>query len=185
MSYITVPDASQLAAGTRDQMELFAVAHGHFSALRAVVARFPAALGALDNQYSLIMGRGRLDRWVREAVFAACSAERGDAYLAKAMGAEAMRHGADPAWVNGLLTRGSNPAGAGEAVGALVKFARKMAREPYKSVEADVSALHAAGWANEDLVELLSVISLSAYMDTLSLSLRIGPQAAPSQLTEE
>jgi uncharacterized protein YciW len=95
------------------------------------------------------------------------------------MAAEAVRHGADPAWVNGLLTQGSNPAGAGEAVGALIKFARKMAREPYKSVEADVGALHAAGWANEDLVELLSVISLSAYMDTLSLSLRIGPQAAP------
>ena len=104
MSYITVPEASQLTAGARDQMELFAAAHGHFSALRAVVARFPAALGALDNQYSLIMGRGRLDRWVREAVFATCSAERGDAYLAGAMAAEAVRHGADPTWVNGLLT---------------------------------------------------------------------------------
>jgi hypothetical protein len=52
MSYITVPEASQLTAGARDQIELFAAAHGHFSALRAVVARFPAALGALDNQYS-------------------------------------------------------------------------------------------------------------------------------------
>ena len=50
MSYITAPEASQLTAGTRDQLELFAAAHGHFSALRAIVARFPAALGALDNQ---------------------------------------------------------------------------------------------------------------------------------------
>jgi NAD(P)-dependent dehydrogenase (short-subunit alcohol dehydrogenase family) len=187
MSYITAPEASQLTAGTRDQLELFAAAHGHFSALRAIVARFPAALGALDNQYSLIMGRGRLDRWAREAVFAACSAERGNAYLAGAMAAEAVRHGADPDWVNGLLTQDSNPIEAGEAVGALIKFARKMAREPYKSVEAGVSALHAAGWANEDLVELLSVISLSAYMDTLSLSLRIGGAsgAAASQLRSE
>ncbi len=178
MPYITAPEESQLAAGTRDQLALFADKHWHFSALRGVVARFPAALGALDNQYSLIIGGGRLDRWVREAVFAACSAERGDAYLANALAAEAVRHGADAAWVNGLLSRDANSAESGDPVAALIKFARKMAREPYKSVPGDVSALHAAGWANEDLVELLSVVSLSAYMDTLSLSLRIGQQTA-------
>ena len=49
-----------------------------------------------------------------------------------------------------------------------------MALEPYKSVPGDVGSLHAAGWADEDLIEVLSVVSLSAYMDVLSLSLRIG-----------
>jgi len=70
-------------------------AHGHFAALREVAARFPAALRALDNQYRLIMGRGRLERWVQDAVFADCSAERGNDYLANAMAGEAVRHGAD------------------------------------------------------------------------------------------
>jgi alkylhydroperoxidase family enzyme len=178
MSYITAPETAQLTAGTRDQLDRFADEHGHFSELRAVVARFPAALAALDNQYRLIIGSGRLDRWVREAVFAACSAERGNAYLANALAGQAVRHGADPDLSNGLVARDAGSPGPGGPIGALIAFARKMALKPYKSVEADVSSLHAAGWANEDLVEVLSVISLSAYLDTLSLSLRIGQQTA-------
>ena len=60
-----------------------------------------------------------------------------------------------------------------------------MALEPYKSVPGDVGSLHAAGWADEDLVEVLSVVSLSAYMDILSLSLRIGQQADPAGTAEQ
>ena len=37
---------------------------------------------------------------------------------------------------------------------------------------------------DEDLVEVLSVVSLSAYMDILSLSLRIGQQATPGAPAE-
>ena len=179
MSYITAPEASQLTAGTLGQLDQFADDHRHFSELRSIVARFPAALSALDNQYRLIMGSGRLDRWVREAVFTACSAERGNVYLASALASQAVRHGADPDLVNVLVSQDVGSQGPDGPVGALIAFARKMALEPYKSVESDVSALHAAGWANEDLVEALSVISLSAYLDTLCLSLRIGQQTAP------
>ena len=174
MTYIAAPAPSELAAETRAQLAAFADAHGHFAALRAVVARFPAALQALDNQYRLIMGRGRLDRWVRDAVFAVCSAERGNAYLADALAREATRHGADAEWVNSLSAPDAASAEPGDSVGELIRFSRKAALEPYKSVPGDVSSLHAAGWANEDLVEVLSVVSLSAYMDILSLSLRIG-----------
>jgi alkylhydroperoxidase family enzyme len=180
MSYVTAPGRSRLAPGTRDQLAAFAGEHGHFSELRAVVARFPAALAALDNQYRLIMGSGRLDRWVREAVFAACSAERGNTYLARALAGQSARHGGDPDLVTGLVAGGAGATGPGGPVGALITFARKMALEPYKSVAGDVSALHAAGWDNQDLVEILSVISLSAYLDTLCLSLRIGPQPTPA-----
>jgi hypothetical protein len=96
MTYIAPAALSELTPETRGQLAAFASAHGHFPALRAVVARFPAALRALDNQYSLIMGRGRLDRWVRDAVFAVCSAERGNGYLADALAREAVRHGGTP-----------------------------------------------------------------------------------------
>jgi hypothetical protein len=180
MSYVTAPDTSRLAPETRDQLAVFADEHGHFGELRAVVARFPAALAALDNQYRLIMGSGRLDRWVREAVFAACSAERGNACLASALALQAARHGADPGLVEGILVRDPGSPGLADPVGALITFARKMALEPYKSVAGDVSSLHAAGWDNQDLVEILSVVSLSAYLDTLSLSLHIGPQTVPA-----
>lgn len=174
MAYIAPPEPSALAAETRFQLAAFASEHGHFAALRAVAARFPAALTALDNQYRLIMGQGRLERWVRDAVFAACSAQRGNAYLADALAGEARRHGADGDWLRALRAGDPGfPAPCDEA-GALVTFARKMALEPYKSVPGDIGALHAAGWANEDLVEVLTVVSLSAYMDTLTLALGLG-----------
>ena len=180
MTYIAPPAPSQLTPETRDQLAAFAAEHGHFSTLRAIAARFPAALRALDNQYRLIMGRGGLDRWVRDAVFAVCSAERGNAYLADALAGEAVRHGADPDWIKGLRAPGAGSPRPGDGIGALIRFSRKMALEPYKSVPGDVGSLHAAGWADEDLVEVLSVVSLSAYMDILSLSLRIGQQADPA-----
>jgi alkylhydroperoxidase/carboxymuconolactone decarboxylase family protein YurZ len=173
MTYIAPP--SELAPETRGQLEAFADAHGHFVALRAVVARFPAALKALDNQYRLIMGRGRLDRWVRDAVFSVSSAERGNTYLADAMAREAVRHGANAEWIKSIVKR--QDAAVPEprqGLRSLITFSRKAAVAPYKSVPGDVSSLRAAGWTNEDLVEVLSVISLSVYMDILSLSLRIG-----------
>jgi alkylhydroperoxidase family enzyme len=185
MTYIAPPAPSQLAPETRDQLAAFAGAHGHFAALREVAARFPAALRALDNQYRLIMGRGRLDRWVRDAVFAVSSAERGNAYLADALAGEAVRHGADADWIKGLRAPDVGSPGPGDSVAALIRFSRKMALEPYKSVPGDVDSLHAAGWADEDLVEVLSVVSLSAYMDILSLSLRIGQQADRAGTAEQ
>ena len=130
-------------------------------------------------------GTGPLDRWVRDAVFAVSSAERGNAYLADALAGEAVRHGADADWIRGLRAPGAGSPGPGDSVGALIRFSRKMALEPYKSVPGDVGSLHAAGWADEDLVEVLSVVSLSAYMDILSLSLRIGQQADPAGTDEQ
>jgi hypothetical protein len=184
MTYIDPPDPAELAPETRDQLAAFAGEHGHLGELRALAARFPAALRALDNQYRLIMGRGRLDGWVRDAVFAACSAERGNAYLADALAGQAVRHGADADCIKGLRVQDADSAGPGDSVGTLIRFGRKMALEPYKSVPGDISSLHQAGWADEDLVEVLSVVSLSAYMDILSLSLRIGQQPVPGRTTE-
>jgi hypothetical protein len=125
VTYIAPPALSELTPETRGQLAAFAGAHGHFAALRAVVARFPAALRALDNQYSLIIGRGRLDRWVRDAVFAVCSAKRGNAYLADALAREAVRHGADADWVKSLRTGEAAVPEPGDGVRELIRFSRK------------------------------------------------------------
>jgi hypothetical protein len=90
------------------------------------------------------------------------------------MAGEAVRHGADADWIKGLRVQDAGSPGPDDSVAALIRFSRKTALDPYKSVPGDVGSLHAAGWADEDLIEVLSVVSLSAYMDVLSLSLRIG-----------
>jgi hypothetical protein len=179
MPYIAPPTSAALEPAARTQLDAFAEEHGHFAALRAIFAHFPTALTALDNQYSLIMGRGALDRWVREAVFATCAQARGDTYLAAALSAEAERHGADSKRLNGFLTQTSGPVVAGDGVDELIRFSRKMALEPYKAVEGDVRSLHEAGWSDAHLVEVLTVVSLSAYMDIMTLSLHLGQDTEP------
>ncbi|MEV6605762.1 hypothetical protein [Kutzneria sp. NPDC051319] len=178
MPHICPPADADLADATRAQLDAFADAHGHLGDVRRIFAHQPAALAALDNQYALIVGSGQLDRWVREAVFAACSAARGNPGLAEALRAEAVRHGADADRLDAILAEPAD-----DAVGALITFARKMAIEPYKAVEGDVEALHDAGWSDANLVEALTVVSLSAYLDIMSLTLRLdaGPTAGGRQ----
>jgi hypothetical protein len=178
MPYIFPPADMQLSGSTRSQLDTFADAHGHLGDVRRIFAHFPSGLTALDNQYELIIGHGRLDRWVREAVFAACSTARGNPRLAEALTSEALRHGADADRLDALLA-GSAP--DDDPVGAVIRFARKMAVEPYKAVPDDAAALHDAGWSDANLVEVLTVVSLSAYLDIMSLTLRLDAAPARTQ----
>lgn len=181
MPYIAPPADAALGPAARAQLDAFAEEHGHFAAIRSIFAHFPTALTALDNQYALIMGRGALERWVREAVFAVCADARGDAYLAAAMSAQAVRHGADADRLDGFLVGAPRSAASGDGVDELIRFSRKMAVEPYKSVAGDVRRLNEAGWSETHLVEALTVVALSAYMDIMSLSLRLGQTEATAE----
>ena len=60
------PDS--MPVDTAAQLAAHADGHGHFEALREVFAYFPAALQALDTQYDLMIGQGRLDRGLRELI---------------------------------------------------------------------------------------------------------------------
>lgn len=145
--------------------------HGHFAALREAFEYFPAALRALDNQYDLIIGQGRLDRGLRELVFACAASARGDEYLARdgrtGRSARVRRHRRGAC--NGRVGRGE--------VGRRdipLTWARKMATTPYKAVEQDMERLHSAGWRDQEIVEALTVVSLSAYMSIMSLTLKLA-----------
>ena len=146
--------------------------HGHFAALREAFAYFPAALRALDNQYDLIIGQGRLDRGLRELVFACAASARGDDYLARAMAAQAAAHGFTG--TGAVLAMAASGEGRSDAETCLLTWARKMATTPYKAVERDMERLHSAGWRDQEIVEALTVVSLSAYMSVMSLTLKLA-----------
>jgi uncharacterized protein YciW len=56
----------------------------------------------------------------------------------------------------------------------LLMWARKMATTPYKVVEKDMARLYSAGWHDQEIVEALTVVSLSAYMSIMSLTLKLA-----------
>jgi len=171
MPLMTNP-ATGLQANGGSQFAAKADEHRHFDALRRMFALFPAALTALDNQYDLIIGQGTLDRSCRELIFACAASARGDLYLAEAMANQAALHGlGDP---ETALAIASTANGRSDAESRLLAWVQKMATTPYKSVEADAEQLHAAGWSDQEIVEALTVVSLSAYMSTMSLTLKLA-----------
>jgi alkylhydroperoxidase family enzyme len=169
---IAPPARDALSADTVQQLESRAGDHGHFDGVRQLFAYFPAALKALDNQYDLIIGQGRLDRGLRELIFASAASARGDVYLAHAMASVAAEDGFGD--TTAALDSAASAKGRSDGETRLLAWAQKMATTPYKSVEDDVEELHDAGWSDEEIVEALTVVSLSAYMSILSLSLKLA-----------
>lgn len=172
MPLITPLPPGSVPAETAAQLAAHADEHGHFEALREAFAYFPAALQALDNQYGLIIGQGRLDRGLRELIFACAASARGDGYLARAMAAQAAAHGF--AGADAVLAMAASAEGRSDAETCLLTWARKMATVPYKAVGEDVERLHSAGWGDQDIVEALTVVSLSGYMSVMSLALKMA-----------
>lgn len=171
MALLGPPAADRLDADTAALLDAGAAPHAHFNAVREIFAHFPAALKALDNQYDLMIGQGGLPRWLREAIFANASHARGDEYLADAMiGQVADHRDCTVEAARAMVTEGSDLSAA-EA--SLLTWTRKMALTPYKSVERDADTLHEAGWTNHDIVEALTIVSLSAYMNIMSLTLEL------------
>lgn len=55
---------------------------------------------------------------------------------------------------------------------ALIRFVRKVARDPRSITESDIGALKAEGVASAEIVEALSMALLSAFTNTLALTLK-------------
>lgn len=164
------PDS--MPVDTAAQLAAHADGHGHFEALREVFAYFPAALQALDTQYDLMIGQGRLDRGLQELIFACAASARGDEYLAHAMAAQAAAH--EFAGSDAVLAMAASGEGRSDAETCLLMWVRKMATMPHKTVEEDMKRLHSAGWRDQEIVEALTVVSLSAYTSIMSLTLKLA-----------
>ena len=170
-----VPPATpdQLDPATRRQLQSFADEHGHFELLRRTVAHFPAALGGVDSLYERSMASGCLSRLLRELVFVAACAERGDCYGAEAVTDDiAGRFGLDRDAI-AAMAHGEVCEALSEAEAALVDYARKVARAPYKMVPGDIARLTENGWETPDIVEALTIVCLAGYMNTFSQTLQL------------
>ena len=170
-----VPSATpdQLDPATRRQLESFADEHRHLELLRRTCAHFPAALGGVDRMYESSMASGRLSRLLRELMFVAASDERGDRYCAEAVTDDiADRFSLDRDSIN-AMARGEVGGALSDAEAALVDYARKVARAPYKMVPGDIARLTEHGWETPDIVEALTIVCIAGYMNTLSQTMHL------------
>ena len=173
MALVPPATPNQLDPATRRQLESFADDHGHLELLRRTIAHFPAALGGVDSMYQRSMASGRLPRLLRELVFVAASAERGDRYGAEAVTKDIARRFELDRDAIDAMARGEVCEVLPAAEAALVGYARKVARAPYKVVPGDISRLTENGWETPDIVEALTIVCIAGYMSTFSQTLQL------------
>jgi uncharacterized protein YciW len=88
------------------------------------------------------------------------------------MAAQAAAHGFTG--TGAVLAMAASGEGRSDAETCLLTWARKMATTPYKVVERDIERLHTAGWRDQEIVEALTAVSLSAYMSVMSLTPKLA-----------
>ena len=165
MALIAPPNLDDIDNGLRAEYESGRARFDHFDLLRRVLVRVPAAFRAADGMYGLIMERGLLGREAKEAIFVSCAGVRHCSYGQAAHGAWLVEHAG---WtVNEVesLARGEELARHSASERALLAFARKVAAAAYRTVERDIEMMREAGFATPEIVEALTVVSLSGWMN--------------------
>lgn len=135
--------------------------------LRGVFAHFPDGLAAFDQMYARMVGKGRLDLALRLVIIGSSARWRSDPYIAGTMFTQAMHEGLAATALAELIeeTEGDEPTSP-EAV--LLSFCRKVTQTAYKTIPSDMEKLRASGWTNGQIVEAVTMVSLSGYMSAMS-----------------
>ena len=176
MPLIAAPDIDQIDHSLRDAYESGRSRHAHFDLLRRLLLRFPAASRAADGMYDLIMETGRLPRDLKEQLFVACSAVRECDYATTGHGRWLADHTEMTEAEVDSVVRGEDLPNYSAVERAVLAFGRKVAAAPYRTMGDDIGALRAAGLDESEIVEIMTVISLSGWMNgyAAALGLRAG-----------
>ena len=147
--------------------EIEPIAESAIPETRRVIANFPDGLAAFDQMYERMVGHGRLDATLRLVILGASARWRSDPYIAGAMFTQAMHEGIEREALAALIAdaEGGEPT---TAEGVLLAFCRKSTETAFKMVAADVERLKDSGWTNGQIVEAVTMVSLSGYMTVMS-----------------
>ncbi len=183
MPHITAPDIGSADDDVRARYERFRTEHAHFDELRAILVRFPGALDAADEMYRRIMNEGHLGRVLREQIFVAASSIRGCRYAVAAHGAWLAGPGAIDDGDVAAMRAGEDPVSASAAERTLLDVCRKVAAAAYRTVTSDIDRLEAAGWGRQEIVEALTVVALSGWMNGIASALGLDAGDAAMAVT--
>lgn len=171
MALIAPPDLDQIDTRLRAEYESGRARFAHFDQLRRVLIRVPAAFRAADGMYGLIMEEGLLDRSIKEAIFVACSGVRRCRYGQAAHGAWLIEHTPMTEHEVESLARGEDLASHSASDRVLLAFSRKVAAAAYRTVERDIETLRDAGFDTPEIIETLTVVCLSGWMNGYAAAL--------------
>lgn len=111
----------------------------------------------------------------RGILAAACAAAFGDSYCALAWGSK-LAEAADAQTASGVLRGDDNRLTASEQ--AMARWARKVARNPSRTCEADVQALRDAGLSDPQIFAITTFVALRIALSTVNDALGVLPDAS-------
>ncbi len=171
VSYLSKDDMNEK---NRAVAETFEKEHGRPPWLRMLGAHFPPFLDAVDALYPHFVEHGGIDRETKELMFIAASEVRGckwctgshSRYLVQEVGMT--REQVERA------RRGGDEPSLSDTQKLLIGFARKIAQDPKRVVEADIDDLRRAGFTDGQIVEAVAVVAMSAFTNTFTDTLKMA-----------
>lgn len=180
--YLTKDDMNEK---NRAYAEKFERLHGRPPWLRLLGAHFPPFLDAVDAMYPKFMEAGSFDKATKELIFVASSEARGCQWCMQSHSRFLVKE-------LGLTREQVIRARAGEDVPELtdlqrllVRFARRVAKNPREINEKDIEELRARGLGDQEIVEVIAICCFSAFTNTFTDTLKMAEDLEMMGLEEE
>lgn len=185
MALVPYLSKDEMTEKNRAVAEKFEKKHGRPPWLRMLGAHFQPFLDAVDAMYPHFMEHGLIDRETKELMFIASSEVRAckwcmgshSRYLVQEVGmtreqVERSRRGEDEQSLN-------------DEQKLLIRFARKVAEDPKKVLQKDIDTLRVAGLNDSQIVEAIAIVSLSAFTNTFTDTIKMADDLEMMGLEKE
>jgi len=147
---------------------------GYVAHLTRVWANSPESLDALSYVLRQATVTAGLDPRTRALLVTATAATIGDSYCALAFGSQLAREAGDD--TAAAVVSGQEPA-LSDAERALVRWARRVSRDPSATTEEDVDALRAVGYDDRQIFALTLYVAMRVAFSTVNDALGATPDS--------
>ncbi|MEX2502623.1 MAG: peroxidase-related enzyme [Trueperaceae bacterium] len=173
MPYIRVIDEHEADGALREIYQELRGSRGKLAAIHTIHSLSPQALRAhMDLYMTLMFGRSKLKRDVREAIAVLVSRANGCDYCDQHHGQALLAHWKDPERL-AALRRDPREADLDERTLAILDHAVALTRTPQDASETDVRRLREQGVTDEEILDLTLITGYFNFVNRIALGLGV------------
>lgn len=181
MPYIRVIDPEDAEGELREEYERLLGSRGKLAAIHTIHSLSPKALRAhMDLYLTLMFGRSKLKREVREAIAVVVSRANGCDYCDEHHVQALLAYWKDEARLD-ALRRDPHEAGLDARTLAILEHAVALTRDPAAASRADVERLRALGISDEEILDLTLITAYFNFVNRIAQGL--GVEVSPGEAT--
>ena len=148
-----------------------------FNIIKAMSLRPSQLRGSMMLYESTMFQKSGLSRSERELVAVVVSQSNGCFYWIEAHARSLRDEGEDSKWVKNLKDRGYAAIFLDHRQLAICRYSEKLTLSPKDMTEADLNPLKEVGFTDEDILDLVQVISYFNYINRIADAVGVPPEA--------